>query len=99
MKIPKKFKDAVDASDDHLAYTEFEANTEMPTLERVGALFVAVRDDIAKTSGAVPEDVKLIGVRVIYVIGEDRTKGGHYYAFGNRDLCDPEYTHLLQELF
>ena len=98
MKIPKELKKAVDASEDGSIYAEIPANSPMPPLEQVGALFVNVRDDIAKTTDVVPEDVILIAVKVVYKIGDEKVGRGAYYAIGSRELIDPKYAHILQEI-
>lgn len=97
-RIPKDMKRAVDASPSGSIYIENEALVPFPDLDRVGALFVGVRDDIARTVRSEPEEITLIGVRVFYKIGKEVEGHVHYYAIGSRALYDPEYEHILGEI-
>jgi hypothetical protein len=97
-KIPRDMKRAVDRSPNGSVYIENDALTPFPDLIDVGAIFVGVRDDIARTVKKEPEDIVLIGVRVFYKIGAESEGLAHYYAIGSRASYDPEFEHILQEI-
>jgi hypothetical protein len=98
-KIPRDLKRAVDASPTGAVYTEVPAASDFPEMNKISALFIDIRDDIAKSSGKDPEEIVLIGVKVFYKIGKEPIgKDGNYYAIGARAEFDPEYEHILREI-
>lgn len=97
-KIPRDLKRAVDESPTGAVYTEVPAESDFPDMNKISALFIDIRDDIARTSGKQPEEVVLIGVKVFYKIGKEPTGNGHYYAIGARAEFDPEFAHILEEI-
>jgi len=97
-KIPRDLKRAVDESPTGAVYTEVPAESNFPDMNKISALFIDIRDDIAKSSGKQPEEIVLIGVKVFYKIGKESTGGGQYYAIGARAEFDPEYRHILEEI-
>lgn len=97
-KIPRDLKRAVDDSPTGAVYTEVPASSDFPDMNKISALFIDIRDDIATTSGKHPEEVVLIGVKVFYKIGKEPVGDGHYYAIGARSEFDPEYRHILEEI-
>jgi len=98
MPVPKKIKDAVDNAVENELDIEMPADIDIPPLEWFDMNMVKVRDDIAKHAGAVPEDVQLIGIKVFYKIGEERTQGREYFAVGVRCKYDPRYLEMLEQL-
>ena len=97
-KIPRDLKRAVDESPTGAVYTEVPANALFPDMNKISALFIEVRDDIAKSAGKDPEEIILIGVKVFYKMGEEPVGDGHYYAIGARAEYDPEYENILKEI-
>lgn len=97
-KLPRDIRKAVDESPTGSIYTEVPAHSKFPDMNRISALFIDVRDDIAKAIDSPPEDVVLIGVRVFYRLGQETVGNGHYYAIGSREEYDPEFEHVLREI-
>ena len=97
-RLPRDMKRAVDRSPNGSVYIENAALVPFPSLVDIGALFVSVRDDIAKTVHKEPEDVILIGVRVFYKVGAEIDGHAHYFAIGSRASYDPEFEHILNEV-
>jgi len=101
MMKPDDLKDRALQSPDGVAVgTPIQSITPMPSLEQVGALMVAVRDDVARATGIpVPEDVQLIAVKVIYKIhAEQIAENKLYTAVATRYLIDPFYENIVKDI-
>jgi|WetSurMetagenome_2_1015567.scaffolds.fasta_scaffold79691_5 hypothetical protein len=95
----KDLKDEALQSPDGMAIGDPVASgAPMPSLEQVGTLMIAVRDDIARALNIpVPENVCLVAVKVIYVVHTERVDENKVFAtIANRQLVDPFYENILR---
>jgi hypothetical protein len=98
-KLPKDLKRAIDESPTGAVMAKSPVTAPFPDMNKVGALFIEVRDDIARTAGKDPESVILVGVKVFYTLGKEPVGDGkYYYAVGARSEYDPEYEHIIKEI-
>lgn len=93
--LPDDIRKAVKTMLPGLAVADTESSVSMPPIEVFEKHLIAIRDDLAKTAGVEPENVKLVGMRVYYRVGNP-SKGT--LAIGVRQSYNPEYGRILEEL-
>jgi len=98
MPMPDDIKNAVDDSPEGDLTYSVPAGADIPDLVWFEQKMMKVRDDIARHTGAEPENVQLIGIRVFYKVGEEIEDGKSYFAVGTRCKYDPRYEKILEQL-
>lgn len=92
MKFPKKIKDEIERRGAIGAKIDIPVGA-MPPMKDVEAVFIAQRDEIAKITSEEPENIKMIGVEIYYLVGSD----GDVTGIAKRVNYDLEYVDLIKE--
>jgi hypothetical protein len=92
MKFPKEIKDKIERSGAIGAKIDIPA-CAMPPMKEVEAVFINQRDELARLTGEEPENIRMIGVEIFYLLGTDEG----YTGIAKRVNYDPKYANLVME--
>lgn len=96
MKIPKHLKELTDEGMD--VCIEMTTNDHLPELSEFETLCIKTRDSLAKQTDSIPENVKVVGIKVFFELAVEKGDGGDYRAIGARSRFADGYAEHLSEM-